>query len=100
LKWFSEKEEGWTEIGADMATTWTAAKNQNWLAQVYPLKLINKAIPGYEYKIFKMKEGQIEDEWDSRLESSVGGDHARTAEKAMAWAESTLEDFVKERKIR
>jgi len=56
-----------------------------WNIEIYPIE-----DKGWEYRLFREKDQK---EYDSLSESSVGNDHAKTPEKAMAWAENTIMEW-------
>ena len=57
------------------------------ILEAYPVR------GGWEYTLYDEARGI---EYDSLYESSNGGDHARTPEIAMGWAERTLEEWEEE----
>ncbi len=90
LKWYKDTGFAMSDAGVDSATIYNTGFEGYYL-EVFPMKLINKNLRGWEYRI-------INNEKDIEYESSYSGDHAETPEEAMEWAESTLEDFLKEEK--
>jgi len=100
LKWYKDTEWAWSDIGADEAKVWRTAycgKEGTFDLEVYPVKLIDKDVEGWEYRIIEDNEEGTGEEYDSAFESSVGNDHALTAKEAMKWAENTLKDILEER---
>jgi len=101
LKWYKDTDFGQTEVAVYEAPVWRAeycGKEGIFDLEVYPLKLINKNSEGWEYRIIEDNGKGTGEEYDALLESSVGNDHAPTAEKAMKWAELTLNEMLEERR--
>ena len=101
LKWYEDTEWGWTDIGVNKAKVWRTAyhgKEGSFDLEVYPVKLLDKDAEGWEYRIIEDNGKGTEEEYDALFESSVGNDHAPTAEKAMKWAELTLNEILEERR--
>ena len=101
LKWYKDTGYGQTELAVDEATIWETTYNGEeglFSLEVYPIKLIDKGVEGWEYRIIEDNEEGTGEEYDSAFESSVGNDHALTAKEAMKWAENTLKDILEERR--
>jgi hypothetical protein len=91
LKWYKDIEGGETEEGVDKAVIWRSSFG-HYLITVYPVKLYDKKLKGWEYRIYNTK---TDEETDS-IEGSYGNDHARTPKEAMRWAEEELEEMIEE----
>jgi len=94
LGWYKDTAWGETEEGVDEAVVWRS-KFGHYILTVYPLKLYDKKLKGWEYRIYDTKTNE---EADS-IDSSNGNDHAKTPWEAMKWAKETLEEIIENEKI-
>jgi len=107
LEWYKDTGYGQTELAVDEAPVWRTTyqgKEGTFDLEVYPLKLIDKDLKGWEYRITEDNGDDEEDEgtefdFDSGFEAG-SGNHAPTAKVAMKWAEATLEDILEERRAK
>lgn len=83
-----DTEGAYTEMGKD-GKVWRGG-HKGFDITVYPVSLINKKVKGWEYTLYNEKKDV---DWDSLAETSVGGDHAKTAKQAMEWAKNTVEEW-------
>jgi len=97
VEWYTDTDFAYTEAGVDEAKVYrTAIKNNNLCYEitVYPLKLLDKNIGGWDYRIATVTEnGRIIKEYDAGAENY---DHFPTAKKAKNASLITLKEMLEE----
>jgi len=83
-----DTEYAYTDTGKD-GKIWRGS-HRGFDITVYPVALIDRRIKGWEYALYNEKKGV---DWDSLVETSTGGDHAKDAKQAMKWANNTVKDW-------
>jgi len=91
LKWYKDKERGYTKRGSRKAVVWKA-KFGDYIITVYPLRLYEKGAEGWEYEITNIKKGL--EEYDSVFFHEPA---FKTAEEAKKSAEEKIDEGIKKK---
>jgi hypothetical protein len=90
LRWGEDTDYAFSDAGVDKAKTYNTYYKGYYL-KVFPMKLVNKDLEGWEYEIINDDRGI---EYSSGAETV--GPPAKTPQIAKRWAISTLETFLEE----
>lgn len=90
LRWAEDTGYAFSDAGADEARTYNTYYKGYYL-QVFPMKLVNRDLEGWEYEIINDDRGI---EYMSAAETI--GPPAKTPQIAKDWAISTLKTFLEE----
>jgi len=88
VEFCKDTEDAYTDIGKD-GEIWRGY-DRGFEITVYPVSLYNRRMEGWEYALYNEKK---EVDWNSLFETSVDGDHAKDAEQAMRWANTTVKEW-------
>jgi hypothetical protein len=88
LEWIEDTGFAFSDAGEDKAKVYTTGYEGYYL-EVFPMKLVNKNLKGWEYQIINEDKGI---EYISGVESD--GPSAKTPKEAMEWAASTLRTYL------
>lgn len=88
LEWAEDTGSAFSDAGEDKAKVYTT-EYKGYYLEVFPMKLVNKNLKGWEYQIINDDKGI---EYISGVESD--GPPAETPKEAMKWAASTLRTYL------
>ena len=95
LHWYTDTDYAYSDMGVDEAKVYKTGidyKGKFYDITVYPLKLIDEDLDGWEYKIYTLdKNDEIIDEYDAGVYADY---HFNTLDEAMRASISTLKEML------